>query len=177
MEETKLVKKKAKQTKTKIRINTSSTRTAGKLLRLIAQQNPERFTEIPFGDKGDVIWLPPPFSDPDLNYIGNRIINFLPGFQDISQKKELSMYLATMTEFFPEQYTFYPKTWLLPEQATEIGRVMKRRSGGCYIVKPTASSEGDGISIVRSKQDLRNLSMTSDSVVQEYIDPPALLYK
>jgi hypothetical protein len=175
MEETTTPKK--KRVKTLIRINTKYARNPIRLLRLIVEQNPGRFSEVPTGDKGDVIWLAPPFRDPDLDYIGSRLINFLPGFQDVSQKKELSKNLAIMTEFFPEQYTFYPKTWLFPEQAEEVCEAMARRRTGCFILKPTLASQGDGISIVKTERDLMAVSRLSDVVVQEYIDPPLLLYK
>lgn len=164
-------------TRAKIRINTKHARGPIKLLRLIIEQNPNRFSEVSYGDKGDVMWLAPPFRNPDLDYIGDRIINFLPGFQDVSEKKELSRHLATMASFFPERYTFYPKTWLFPEQAEEVCEAMERRRGGCYIVKPTLASQGDGISIVKTERDLMKLCRLSDVVIQEYIDPPILLYK
>lgn len=177
MEEQQRPLKKKKKALAKIRINTRQARGPVKLLRLIIEQNPKRFAEVAFGDRGDVVWLPPPFRDPDLDYIGDRLINFIPGFQDLSDKKEMSRHLAIMTEFFPEQYLFYPQTWIFPEQTDEISAAWSTRRTGCYIIKPNGSSQGDGISIVKSEKDLQRVSRLSESVVQEYIDPPLLLYK
>mmetsp|Transcript_32989 Transcript_32989/g.58010 ORF Transcript_32989/g.58010 Transcript_32989/m.58010 type:complete len:501 (+) Transcript_32989:2162-3664(+) len=173
MEEVKVPKKK-KPTGKKIRIITKHARGPVKLLRLMIEQNPTLFSEVALGDKGDVLWFAPPFRDPDLDYIGDRLINFIPGFSDVSEKKELSKYLATMTAFFPEAYTFYPKTWLFPEQSDEVLAAMGQGRTQCYIIKPTLSSQGDGITIVKSEREV--MSRLGDVVIQEYIDPPMLLY-
>lgn len=173
MEEKKVAKKKPLG---KVRINTEQSRGTSKLLRLMIVQNPRQFVDVPFGDKGDVIWITHRNSEIDFDYIRNRLVNFLPGFEDVSEKKELSKHLAIMKDFFPEQYDFYPRTWILPEQFDEACAAMTNRRSVCYIIKPTSASQADGISIVKSASDLR-LNRLVEVVVQEYIDPPLLLYK
>jgi tubulin polyglutamylase TTLL6/13 len=40
----------------------------------------------------------------------------MTGVEMLARKKTLAMVLNAMKEKFPEEYSFYPKTWLLPEE-------------------------------------------------------------
>ncbi len=43
-------------------------------------------------------------------------VNHFPGIEYLARKKSLGRLLNAMKEKFPDEYAFYPKTWLLPEE-------------------------------------------------------------
>ena len=47
------------------------------------------------------------------------------------------------------------------------------QSGGTYIVKPSGGSQGTGIYLIRSPENL--VQHSHNAVVQEYVDSPLLL--
>uniref|UniRef100_A0A8C1YUF0 Tubulin tyrosine ligase-like family, member 11 n=1 Tax=Cyprinus carpio TaxID=7962 RepID=A0A8C1YUF0_CYPCA len=93
--------------------------------------------------------------------------------------------VRTMQELFPEEYNFYPRSWILPEEyqlfSTQI-RLLKDNDSTLkptFIVKPDSGSQGDGIYLIRDPADLRVISGSpiKQSVVQEYIQKPLLIDK
>jgi hypothetical protein len=45
-------------------------------------------------------------------------VNHFPGIEYLAKKKSLGRLLNAMKDKFPQDFTFYPKTWLLPEEYT-----------------------------------------------------------
>lgn len=70
----------------------------------------------------------------------------------MARKVNLSRAMRTMQELFPEEYNFYPRSWILPEEfaifLTEVGggfltRVQRPgREGGAFFTKSLLSSSG-----------------------------------
>jgi hypothetical protein len=87
-----------------------------------------------------------------------------------------------MQYLFPDEYAFVPRTWVLPEDFSELAiRVAKDvDSKATYIVKPDGLSQGRGIFLT---DDLERLRRCSDEcrekgegvVVQKYLAKPMLL--
>ncbi len=65
----------------------------------------------------------------------------------ISRKNNLGRNLNKMSKLFPEDYNFFPRTWMFPGDYHEF----KIRYGGkepganTFIVKPEANCQGRGI--------------------------------
>ena len=76
-----------------------------------------------------------------------------------------------MKTFFPEDYDFFPRTWLLPAEYGEFSLEMKSK-GKIFIVKPQASSQGKGIFLTNT---LSKIPLTEHYVAQSYIEDPYLI--
>ncbi|XP_016120937.1 tubulin polyglutamylase TTLL11-like, partial [Sinocyclocheilus grahami] len=107
------------------------------------------------------------------------------GMIEMLRKINLSRAVRTMHELFPEEYNFYPRSWILPEEyqlfSTQI-RLLKDNDSTLkptFIVKPDSGSQGDGIYLIRDPADLRVISgaQIKQAVVQDYIQKPLLIDK
>lgn len=66
----------------------------------------------------------------------------------ITRKHNLARNLMKMQKACPEEYKFFPRTWIMPQEAMQFrnefidkqGKPMKRRK--FYIVKPDSLSQG-----------------------------------
>ncbi|XP_067339730.1 tubulin polyglutamylase TTLL11 isoform X3 [Channa argus] len=104
---------------------------------------------------------------------------------EMLRKINLSRAMRTMQELFPEEYDFYPRSWILPEEYqqffTQIRMVKKNDAtvNSTFIVKPDGGSQGDGIYLIRDPGDLKPMagSQAKQAVVQEYIQKPLLIDK
>ena len=63
-----------------------------------------------------------------------------PGIQQITKKNFLARNLMRLEKFFPEEYNFYPKTWILPSESHDLRNLFIRNNNSkkktTYIVKP-----------------------------------------
>lgn len=98
-------------------------------------------------------------------------INHFPGMFEISRKNCLAKNLNRFREVFPNDYDFYPTTWLLPQDLSKLRQVFKY-SSPTLIVKPEASSQGKGIFLVDKWEDVHNLK---NSIAQVYVNNPLLI--
>ncbi|XP_038230223.1 tubulin polyglutamylase TTLL11 isoform X3 [Dermochelys coriacea] len=107
------------------------------------------------------------------------------GMTEMVRKITLSRAVRTMQDLFPEEYNFYPQSWILPEEfplfVAEV-RMMKESNPPwkpTFIVKPDSGCQGDGIYLIKDPSDIRlagNLQ-SRPVVVQEYISKPLLIDK
>nr|XP_046231941.1 tubulin polyglutamylase TTLL11 isoform X2 [Scatophagus argus]XP_046231942.1 tubulin polyglutamylase TTLL11 isoform X2 [Scatophagus argus] len=104
---------------------------------------------------------------------------------EMLRKINMSRAVRTMQELFPEEYDFYPRSWILPDEyqqfSTQI-RLVKENDTTLnltFIVKPDGGSQGDGIYLIRDPSDLKLMagSQAKQAVVQEYIHKPLLIDK
>ncbi len=97
---------------------------------------------------------------------------------DVASKADMAKHLNRLRRFFPEEFSFYPQTWLLPEEQAEFeDHARKQKEAGntvTYIVKPDRGSQGEGIFLFQNPRDLRLYEMPS--IVQEYLPKPFLLH-
>lgn len=99
---------------------------------------------------------------------------------DALHKVELTRQLNRMKLLFPKEYSFYPKSWIVPEQFAEISAYSTRsRSQDIFILKPDAGSQGEGIILTNNPQSLclTPAVLTKPSVVQVYVAEPFLIEK
>ena len=95
-----------------------------------------------------------------------QVINRIPNMYVICRKATLARIIHHIKPFFPNEFSFIPKTYILPYQRTEFCRAVNKGIKR-HIVKPDNGSLGQGITIVEPKSQF----MTDDSlyVAQEYI--------
>jgi tubulin polyglutamylase TTLL6/13 len=97
-------------------------------------------------------------------------INHFPGMYNIARKSNLAWNLVRLQRAFPEEYDFFPRTWVLPADYADLKSNFKRKS--VYIVKPEASCQGRGIYLTSKIEDINS---EDHIVVQEYIARPMLI--
>ena len=94
-----------------------------------------------------------------------------PGIQAITNKSKLARNLTKMKRYYPEDYSFFPQTYLLPVEINEFLNQLKFKRE-IFIVKPEALCQGRGIYLVNEPSQL-----TPDEhlVAQRYLSDPYLL--
>ena len=104
------------------------------------------------------------------------MLNLYLGMSTITHKAELSRHINRLRQFFPDDFSFYPRTWLLPEDQEEFEAYAQSSKGKkkTFIVKPDEGAQGDGIFLVQHPRHLTHLRYPS--VVQEYVSKPLLLH-
>ncbi|KAL4617430.1 tubulin polyglutamylase TTLL11 [Arapaima gigas] len=174
----KLVKKKRSVT-----VDTSKAKTSLEALKVSIRQL--KWKEFPLGRRVacDIYWHGVSFHDNE-NIISGQVNKF-PGMIEMLRKINLSRAVRTMQELFPEEYNFYPRSWILPEEfqlfSTQV-RLAKDSDANwnpTFIVKPDSGSQGDGIYLIRDPRELRLTAgaHSKHAVVQEYIQKPLLIDK
>ncbi|XP_029300492.1 tubulin polyglutamylase TTLL11 isoform X3 [Cottoperca gobio] len=131
----------------------------------------------------DIYWHGVSFHDNE-NVVSGQVNKF-PGMIEMLRKINLSRAVRTMQELFPEEYDFYPRSWILPEECQQFStqiRMVKENDATVnptFIVKPDGGSQGDGIYLIRDPSDLKLMvgSQAKQAVVQEYIQRPLLIDK
>ena len=101
-----------------------------------------------------------------------------------------------MAKHYPEQYNFFPKTWVLPSDSNDLRNFFAANSQNphnhkvTYIVKPDGMSQGKGIFLSRNFDHIMDITsnrkenvLLEDNVdqdkigyvVQQYLDRPHLV--
>jgi tubulin polyglutamylase TTLL6/13 len=93
---------------------------------------------------------------------------------EITRKDTLGRNLKRLQKNFPENYNYFPKTFTLPSDFGELRQHFSSNgiSPNIFIVKPEASSQGKGIYLTRS---LDEIDPMSHIIVQEYLSNPLLI--
>ena len=99
-------------------------------------------------------------------------INHFPGMHSLSHKNCLAVNLTDMRQLLPSDFSFFPKTWLLPKDYAILKREFKEKRNRTFIVKPEAESQGRGIYLTR---DLDRIPLGTKCVVQKYVGKPLLI--
>ncbi|XP_024113598.1 tubulin polyglutamylase TTLL11 isoform X1 [Oryzias melastigma] len=166
-----------------VTVDTSKAKTSLEALKMSIKQL--KWKEFPLGRRApcDIYWHGVSFHDNE-NIVSGQVNKF-PGMLEMLRKINMSRAVRTMQELFPEEYDFYPRSWILPEEyqlfATQI-RLIKEKDAAVnptFIVKPDGGSQGDGIYLIRDPADLKLVvgSQAKQAVVQEYIPKPLLIDK
>ena len=168
--------KKKKSFKRVLKINTTRCRGELKLVRKIIKDND--WKEVTNED-GDIMWSGLALVGENMSAALDVWVNRLPGMTDLAHKKTTGYFLNKFREYFPSEFKFYPRTFLLPEQLNEFEKYFKKKSKiqKVFIAKPTAGCQGDGIVLIRNLKDLplNKYSSSNEMVVQRYLDKPLLL--
>ncbi|OMJ72396.1 hypothetical protein SteCoe_29189 [Stentor coeruleus] len=99
-------------------------------------------------------------------------INHFPNMHEIARKNFLAKNLNKLRKLFPDDFSFYPKTFLYPSELSSLK--LYNTSKKFYIVKPEASCQGKGIFLTKS---LEGFVENERYVIQEYITNPLLIDK
>eukprot|EP00929_Paragymnodinium_shiwhaense_P061124 TRINITY_DN30523_c0_g1_i1.p1 TRINITY_DN30523_c0_g1~~TRINITY_DN30523_c0_g1_i1.p1 ORF type:complete len:982 (-),score=159.06 TRINITY_DN30523_c0_g1_i1:613-3558(-) len=101
-------------------------------------------------------------------------VNHFVGMTSITRKNSLGRNLLRMRRRFPEEYRFFPETWILPTDLVDLKAQFNGKRNKTFIVKPSDGYQGKGIFLTR---DFENIPVDYNStlVVQRYIHKPYLL--
>jgi tubulin polyglutamylase TTLL6/13 len=105
-----------------------------------------------------------------------QLINHFSGMINIARKAELAVNLEVMRQKFPDEYSFFPVTYVIPRDLPllrEQFSISSGKSKSFFIVKPAGGSQGKGIFITRTLKEVEELS--SSHVCQKYITNPLLI--
>jgi len=111
----------------------------------------------------------------DSTAFGGRT-NHFPDLDRFVTKASLMEHLSFFQGLWPKEYRFMPQEWNLPRQIASFQAQF--REGATYILKPSAGSQGCGISVVQTwtgVMEYMSASPRSEHVAQEYIANPILL--
>lgn len=97
-----------------------------------------------------------------------KVINRIPFINILCRKVPFSIVIAKIRLFYPDLYSFYPKTFVIPDEADSFLEA-RQNDGSAYIVKPDGGSLGKGITIIEAEEESFSLSAQL-SVAQEYVD-------
>lgn len=102
-------------------------------------------------------------------------INKIPNMDVICYKSTLSQSLLQMKTIFPNHYSFFPQSFLLPQQYNELKKMHcmtseRTKKPVTWIMKPQNGCCGKGIQLIQTLgNEIREL--TTPTIVQEYITP------
>ncbi|BFZ20664.1 hypothetical protein BsWGS_23703 [Bradybaena similaris] len=156
-----------------VTIDTNKARSNTDVVRLAVRDLGWR--EFPFQRRDhncDITWHAVSFYDQTEIYSGQ--VNKFPGSVEIFRKVNTFRWLELMKSLFPDQYDFFPRTWLLPHQYNEFANVVrlanekKPKHKTMYIVKPSEGSQGQGIYLLDDPSSYSHCNNRSH-VVQEYL--------
>ncbi|XP_019586791.2 tubulin polyglutamylase TTLL11 isoform X2 [Rhinolophus sinicus] len=165
-----------------VTVDSSKARTSLDALKISIRQL--KWKEFPFGRRlpCDIYWHGVSFHDNDI-FSGQ--VNKFPGMTEMVRKITLSRAVRIMQNLFPEEYNFYPRSWILPDEfQLFVAQVQMVKDGDpswkpTFIVKPDGGCQGDGIYLIKDPSDIRLAGMLQSrpAVVQEYISKPLLIDK
>eukprot|EP00752_Nemacystus_decipiens_P001893 g1823.t1 len=101
-------------------------------------------------------------------------INHFPGMSNVARKGRLAQNLDRMRRTFPHEYSFYPRTWVLPLEwgAFKSEFDANGKTTRVFIVKPDSGCQGRGIFLT---QDLERVDAMESQVAQLYVQRPLLI--
>ena len=129
-------------------------------------------------DNWDVFWTDSGVQPEKLSKMKPfQKINHFPGMYSIARKNNLAKNLNRLHKVYPKDYNFFPKTWLIPAEFSDLvlqfdSKKSKKSKNKVFIVKPEASCQGRGIFLTKKLEDL---SLDDRYVVQEYLQRPFLI--
>lgn len=63
-------------------------------------------------------------------------VNHYPGMNELGHKNKLARNLNRMAKYFERQYDFTPKTWILPQDSSDLKTQFNSKKAKTFIVKP-----------------------------------------
>jgi tubulin polyglutamylase TTLL6/13 len=99
-------------------------------------------------------------------------INHFPGMYSLARKNHLGKNLMRMRKHFPDNFKFFPPTWLLPSELSDFRAQFTKKKNRTFIVKPEASSQGRGIFLTRN---IDAVQPGEHFVAQRYLCKPYLI--
>uniref|UniRef100_A0A8C5MY55 Tubulin--tyrosine ligase-like protein 5 n=1 Tax=Leptobrachium leishanense TaxID=445787 RepID=A0A8C5MY55_9ANUR len=125
------------------------------------------------GESFNLMWMGPNIETSTFeNLKPFQKINHFPESQQLGRKDLLSMNIKRMEKKFgSHRFNFLPKSYVLPEQYDDFSKAISKDQG-CWIKKPVNSSQGLGIKIISS---LEEVNRAEKALVSQYIANPLLV--
>ena len=99
-------------------------------------------------------------------------VNHFPGMYMLARKNHLARNLGKMKKVLPEEYDFFPNTWVLPKELAELKAFAQKNPKVTFILKPDSSCQGRGISLTQLGE---TIGAMDNYIAQRYIDRPFLI--
>jgi tubulin polyglutamylase TTLL6/13 len=93
---------------------------------------------------------------------------------EICRKDQLARKVAKLSRTFPKEYSFFPQSWIMPDDWNEFQRQYKPKKGQCFISKPDHGCQGKGIFLFKEPDDIMDQKKT-EMIIQSYISNPCLI--
>ncbi|XP_075252922.1 tubulin polyglutamylase TTLL11-like isoform X2 [Convolutriloba macropyga] len=129
----------------------------------------------------DIFWHACSFEDtPCIPFNSNIRINKFPGMVQIVRKQSLTYAIRRLQQFFPTEFSFYPRSWNIPDEYPQLVYDHdKLTHGGKHsklwlIFKPDDASQGSGIFLEDNPRNI-DPGLPRNYLVQEYIANPLLI--
>ena len=122
-----------------------------------------------------IIWWDGYISPEDFSILKkNQRINKIPAMDVLCYKSTLFQSLNQMQTLFPQHFTFFPETFMLPHQYQDFQKehfklISRFGSDLTWIFKPKSGCCGHGIKLIQNPYVLVN--DTTAAVIQRYISP------
>lgn len=101
-------------------------------------------------------------------------MNHFVGMSSITRKNNLGRNLLRMRKQFPQEYKFFPDTWILPTDLSDFKQQFAASKRPTFIVKPDNGCQGKGIFLVRDVEKVP-VDFSTTYVAQRYLHKPFLL--
>jgi tubulin polyglutamylase TTLL6/13 len=105
-----------------------------------------------------------------------QCINHFPGMPNVARKNKMGQNLNKLLKVFPKEYSFYPRTWILPGEMADFRNQFDSNGnsigGKIYIIKPDAGCQGRGIYLTKTWE---KVPLNENVVAQLYIKKPLLV--
>jgi Tubulin-tyrosine ligase family len=100
--------------------------------------------------EGNVQWYGLALKDRDVDMIRVRksYYNRYPLMDHFAKKSILCVILSRLHRFFPQQMSFIPESFMLPDEQYDLEQYMRAYPNMTYIAKPSKGKGGEGISLV-----------------------------
>jgi len=168
-----------KKTKSAYIVNTAHCRSEAELIKFIIQSHGWKETIMNYDGNFVCFGLRIKPEDIDEMKKNKAIFNRFPEADTFAHKKELGDVLNRLFKYFPEDFTFYPRTYTIPGDDKRLANDLEESKGKkTYIFKPSAGSQGEGIHLFKTVADYESLLKSQNGhefVVQEYIADPLLV--
>lgn len=132
-------------------------------------------------EEADLFWNYKLIRNSDMYTIKKHkgYINRFVGADIIFNKSVQGELMNQCKQQSPEDFKFWPTTYILPRDRALFIEVLKdsEGSGDIWIYKKSNSNSGRGITIIKSLDDFEKLDKKPDAVVQKYILNPLLINK
>lgn len=99
-------------------------------------------------------------------------INHFAGMVQIYRKSHLARSMIRMQRISAAEYDFFPRTWILPFEASDAAKYLETGRDRCIIIKPSGGAQGKGIYLTMTAKDIK---ADEDAVAQVYLSRPLLI--